>query len=332
MKRFKIDGFVLAIIAAVVIAYFFPQWGSENSAVPVDIIGSVGISLIFFFYGLKLSPEKLKTGLKNWKLHVLVQLSTFLLFPLLILIFHPFTHTEKTEMMWLSFLFLAALPSTVSSSVVMVSIAKGNIPAAIFNASISGLIGIAVTPLWMGFFLKNTATDFNLGSIYTKLLLEILLPVCIGMLLQRYWGKFAQTYNRQLTFFDKSVILLIIYKSFAESFEKGVFTSVGISDFVIILIAVVLLFFLVYGLTGLISKKLGFNREDQITAQFCGTKKSLVHGTVFSKVLFPASFPVGIVLLPLMLFHAIQIFIISVIAVRLSKNDFGVIDNVKMDN
>ncbi len=319
MGKFKIDRFVLAIIAVVIIAYLFPGWGSTDSSVPLDAIGSAGISLIFFFYGLKLSPDKIRNGLKNWKLHILVQASTFLLFPLIILLFYPFAQTEKAEVLWLSFLFLAALPSTVSSSVVMVSIARGNIPAAIFNASISGLIGIAVTPLWMGLFLKNATADFDLGSIYIKLLLEILLPVCIGLLLQRYLGKYTQQFGRQLTLFDKSVILLIIYKSFAESFEQGVFTSVVITDFILITVLVLALFFSVYCLTGFISKKMGFSREDRITAQFCGTKKSLVHGTVFSKVLFPATFPAGMILLPLMLFHAIQIFIISVIASRLAE-------------
>lgn len=312
----KIDKFVLAIIAIVIISYLFPQWGSENSNIPLDTIGSIGISLIFFFYGLKLSTTKITNGLKNWKLHLLVQLSTFLLFPLIVILFYPLVQSEKSELLWLSFLFLAVLPSTVSSSVVMVSIAKGNIPAAIFNASISGLIGIAVVPLWMGLFLKNASTDFDLNEIYIKLLTEILVPVIFGLLLQRFLGKYTEKYNRYLTLFDKSVILLIIYKSFAESFEKKVFSSAGITDFAIITIAILALFFFVYYLTGFIAKKLGFSKEDQITAQFCGTKKSLVHGTVFSKVLFPTTFPVGIILLPLMLFHAIQIFIISIIATR----------------
>jgi sodium/bile acid cotransporter 7 len=316
MKQIKIDNFVLAIIGVVIFAYFVPQLQDK---LPLDLIGSIGISLIFFFYGLKLSPEKIKSGLKNWKLHVLVQLSTFLLFPLIVILFYPLIQTEESEQLWLSFLFLAALPSTVSSSVVMVSIAKGNIPAAIFNASISGLIGIAVTPLWMGLFLQNAADDFSLGGIYLKLITEILIPICLGLLLQRYWGIYTQKYSRQLVVFDRVVILLVIYKSFAESFANGIFHSVSVTDLIIILLLILVLFFLIYGLIGFISKKIGFNYEDRITAQFCGTKKSVVHGAVFAKILFPASFPIGIVLLPLMLFHAIQIFIISIIASNLSK-------------
>ncbi|MCO6161634.1 bile acid:sodium symporter family protein [Flavobacterium sp. NRK F7] len=315
----KVDKFLLAILGTVLLAYFFPQFGSKNSPIPLSLIGSIGVALIFFFYGLKLHPDKIKRGLKNWKLHLLVQLSTFLLFPIIVLVVKPFLVTEEQETLWLAFLFLAALPSTVSSSVVMVSIANGNIPAAIFNASISGLIGILITPLWMGLFLQHNEVAFDLGSIYIKLGTEILLPVFLGILLQRFLGKYAAQYNKQLTLFDKSIILLIIYKSFSESFEEKVFTTVSIIDLLYLFILDLLFFILIFGCIGFVSKKLQFSKEDQITAQFCGTKKSLVHGTVFSKILFPSNVATGIILLPLMVFHAMQIFIISFIASTLGN-------------
>lgn len=314
--KIKIDKFVLSIIAVIIIAYIFPEWGSQESKIPINAISTVGISLIFFFYGLKLSPNKLKTGLKNWKLHVLVQLSTFLIFPLLVLLVHPFIQNEKQETIWLAFFFLAALPSTVSSSVVMVSIAKGNIPAAIFNASISGIIGIALTPLWMGLFVNDIQTDFDFTVIYIKLILQIIIPVFIGLLLQRFIGNFVQKHNSKLTLFDKSIILLIIYKSFSESFDGNIFSSVSILDLIAIFIGVIFLLLISFYLSGFLAKKLHLNNEDQITAQFCGTKKSLVHGTVFSKILFGNMVSIGIILLPLMLFHATQILIISLVATR----------------
>ena len=313
----KIDKFVLFIIGIIILAYFFPQWGIENSKIPIDTISAIGISLIFFFYGLKLHPTQLKAGLKNWKLHLLVQGSTFLMFPLLVLLLRPFIQNEEQETIWLAFFFLAALPSTVSSSVVMVSMAKGNIPAAIFNASISGIIGIVVTPLWMGLFIDSTQTDFDFTDIYLKLIIQIILPVILGLLLQRFWGDFARKHSSKLTLFDKSIILLIIYKSFAASFYNNMFSAVSLFDLALLLIGVMVLFIIAFSLTGFMAKKLGLNREDKITAQFCGTKKSLVHGTVFSKILFGNMATIGIILLPLMLFHAIQILIISVIA---SKN------------
>ena len=315
----KLDKFVLAIICTIIIAYFVPQFGLETSVIPLEIISSIGISLIFFFYGLKLNGEKLKEGLKNWKLHVLIQLSTFLLFPLLVLLFYPFIQSEEASLLWLAVFFMAALPSTVSSSVVMVSMAKGNIPSAIFNASISGIIGIAVTPLLVGLFTNNTSVNFDYSSVYLKLIIEIILPVVLGISLQRFFGKYAYTYSKQLSTFDKSVILLIIYKSFAKSFHQKIFSTVSAFDFMVLFIVVITLFFTVYYLIGYVSKKLDFSLEDRIAAQFCGTKKSLVHGTVFSKVLFGTSAVAGFMLLPIMLFHAIQILIISIIARKLGN-------------
>ncbi|SMG12472.1 bile acid:sodium symporter family protein [Arenibacter troitsensis] len=322
--NFKIDGFVLSIIAVIGIAYIFPQWGTADSRVPIDTISAIGISLIFFFYGLKLSPSKLKAGLKNWKLHLLVQASTFLIFPLIVLAFYPLVQNSEQQTLWLAFFFLAALPSTVSSSVVMVSMAKGNIPAAIFNASISGIIGILITPLWMGPFVQETGTDFDFTVIYSKLILQIILPVILGLFLQRFLGILAQKYNSYLSLFDKSIILLIIYKSFAESFEENIFGVVSFLDLGILFVAVLGLFYVAFFLTGFVAKKLRFNTEDQITAQFCGTKKSLVHGTVFSKILFGNMASIGIILLPLMIFHATQILILSIIAgIRATRPDEG---------
>jgi len=202
----KIDKFVASIIIVILLAYLFPQWGTQENKFPINTISSIGISLIFFFYGLKLSPSKLKAGLKNWKLHVLVQLSTFLIFPILVLLLHPFIQNQEQETIWLAFFFLAALPSTVSSSVVMVSMAKGNIPGAIFNASISGIIGIAITPLWMGLFVNEIQSDFDFTDIYLKLILQIIVPVVIGLFLQRFLGAFVQKHNSKLTLFDKNPV------------------------------------------------------------------------------------------------------------------------------
>lgn len=203
----------------------------------------------------------------------------------------------------------------------MVSMAKGNIPAAIFNASISGIIGVALTPLWMGLFVNDAQTDFDFTAIYIKLIVQIILPVVLGLGLQRYFGAFVQKHSAKLTLFDKSIILLIIYKSFAESFTGNIFSSVSVFDLLLLFVAVLVLFFIVFVLIGFLSRKMNFNKEDQITAQFCGTKKSLVHGTVFSKIIFGNMASIGIVLLPLMLFHASQILIITIIATRLSKRE-----------
>ena len=314
----KLDRFVLALFIAVAVAWFFPQFGAAQSGIPLNAICTAGIALIFFFYGVKLSPEKIKAGLKNWKLHIVIQSATFIICPLLVLIAHPFLQTEQQEMIWLSVFFLAALPSTVSSSVVMVAMAKGNLPAAIFNASISGLIGIVLTPLWMGLFLQQQG-DIDFLQIYIRLLVEIILPVIAGIAVQRVVGHWAARYGKQLALFDKSVIVLIVYKSFAESFSDGTFSGMQWKDLAMICVIAIVLFFTLYGIIYLISILLAFNREDRITALFCGSKKSLVHGTVFSKVLFSNASFAGFMLLPLMIFHAFQLFVVSYIAGRFAR-------------
>lgn len=319
MKQIKIDTFLLLTFVTILISYCFPQLGNKAYKGILDNIISIGIAFIFFFYGLKLSIEKIKTGLKNLKLHFVIQITTFVFFPLIIILFYPYFKGENYFYTWLSFLFLAALPSTVSTSVVMVSIAKGNLPAAIFNASISGLIGVFITPIWMGFFILNSDVDYNLSHIYLKLIIEILIPVVLGLSLQKKNGNYVMKHIQLLNKFDKSVILLIIYKSFAESFEQKIFSEVGTMYLLIVTFLCCLLFYLVYFFTGWVAEFLNFNREDTITAQFCGTKKSLVHGTVFSKILIPATIPMGIILLPIMIFHAFQIFVITFISERKSK-------------
>lgn len=318
----KVDKFIIAIILVVIAAYFFPHPATSQSPLSLDTISSIGISLIFFFYGLKLDIDKLKSSLKNWRLHLLIQLTTFVIFPLIVLPFYLMTGDEHSRLVWLSFFFLAVMPSTVSSSVVMVAMAKGNIPAAIFNASISGMIGIIAAPLWLSMFVNTSSGDTSgIADIYLSLSVEIILPLVLGLFMHRYWGGYAQRHGKWLTMFDKAVILLIIYKSFARSFLENIFSDVSWVDLSLISVGVTALFFAVYYLSGHVSGLLGFDREDRITAQFCGTKKSLVHGTVFLKVIFGTSPAAGFVIIPLMVFHALQIFIISFIAGNQAKNE-----------
>jgi len=316
MRSLLPDRFVMLLIGMILLAWFVP--GIEK-VVPLQAISTYGISGIFFLYGLRLNPRLMMAGIANWKLHVLVQSATFILFPFLVLSVLPAMHSHEQFTLWLAVFYLAALPSTVSSSVVMVSIAGGNIPGAIFNASISGLIGILVTPLWMGLFMAAGNGDFQLLPIFLELILKILLPVFIGMSLHRFWGSFAEKYKKQLGIYDKTLILIIVYKSFSSSFSGGVFDGIKTINLVMVAGGVVLLFFLVYMMTGYISRRLGFSREDTITATFCGSKKSLVHGSVFSDVLFSGLGNAGIFLVPIMIYHAFQLLIISIIAQKMRQ-------------
>ena len=319
LARAGFDWFLGALLGVILLAYLWPTPGVQEGPFSLGELAHYGVSLIFFFYGLRLSPEKLRAGLSSWRLHLVVQFSTFLLFPVLVLPWQSLFKGGSNELLWLGTFYLAALPSTVSSSVVMVSIAGGNIPAAIFNASISSLIGIFVTPLWMGLFLSASTEGFDIWQVMGKLVLQVLLPVMLGIFLHRYWGAFAERHRQKLRYFDQSIILLIVYTSFCESFARNMFSGYSIPDLLGLGLAMVGIFFLVYGIIHLLSRLLGFNREDRITALFCGSKKSLVHGTVMSKVLFPDANMVGLMLLPIMVYHALQLLIASVIAQSMAR-------------
>ncbi|SDR85990.1 bile acid:sodium symporter [Gramella sp. MAR_2010_147] len=312
MKSF---GFIFAIFIAIGIAYLFPQ-GIE--LLPLKTITDIGIGLIFFFYGLKLYPTEFKAGLVNYKVHIIIHLTTFIVFPLLCLLCAPLFEDGLRSDLWIALFFLGTLPSTVSSSVVMVALAKGNLPTAIFNASLSGLIGIFATPLWIGFILEKTA-DFDFLIVLQKLCLQIIAPLAAGLFLQRYFGDLARRYGRQLSLFDKTTIILIIYSSFSSSFSSALLRSIEISELLKMTGIVIILFFTIFFSLAYFSKILGFNREDKIAAQFCGTKKSLVHGSVMVRVIFGSSASSGLLLLPIMLYHSAQLILIAWFAEKYRK-------------
>ncbi|MCG2617214.1 bile acid:sodium symporter [Terrimonas sp. NA20] len=318
LSKLGIDGFLLAIITMVLLAWLFPGPGIATKPIPLEEVGNYGVSVIFLFYGLRLSPEKMKAGLANWKMHLVIQFTTFVLFPVLILLAKPLFN-ESYFPLWLGIFFLAALPSTVSSSVVMVSIAKGNMPAAIFNASLSSLLGIFITPLWTGLFIAADTGGFDTSKIVLKLCLQVLLPVIAGLVLHRWLGAFAEKHKKTLKTFDQAVILLIIYTSFCHSFAEHLFDNLGITTILLLAAGMIGLFLMIFGLMNLISRILGFSKEDQVTVVFCGSKKSLVHGTVMSKVLFPDSTLAGIMILPLMIYHALQLIAASIIAQKMGR-------------
>lgn len=319
IRKYLPDRFIGGLLLMIVLAWLVPGIGGKGDFFNLKELTQYAIALLFFFYGLRLNPEKLVNDLKNWRLHVLIQSVTFLVFPLIVLLFRPFFKGTENEVLWLAVFFLAALPSTVSSSVVMVSIAKGNIPSAIFNASISGVIGIIVTPLWMGIFLEKQAESFNFSHVIIDLIINILLPVIAGLVLHRYWGAWAGRNSKRLGIYDKSVILSVVYSSFSDSFLNGIFKEISWFELIVLSGSVIALFFVVYNFTKILNRLMKFNREDSITVLFCGSKKSLMHGSVMAGIIFAGSSSGSIFLVPIMIYHAFQLFYISLIAQKLGK-------------
>jgi solute carrier family 10 (sodium/bile acid cotransporter), member 7 len=318
LARVGINGFLLSIMGAIFLAYLVPDFGSSASQVPWKILTDLGIALVFFFYGVKLNPEQLKTGLSNWKLHVLIQACTFLFFPIIVIVLMQFVPWIEGDFQK-GISFLSVLPSTVSASVVMVSIARGNLPAAIFNASISSLIGVLITPIWMGWILEGSSIEMDFWVSFGELSLKVLLPVLLGLFFHQILFSKIEKYLSKLKYLDQTVILMIVFTSFAQSFSQEIFTPYSIFSLLKVGISMLGLFFMIWGLLEGLARIFGFEREDRITALFCGSKKSLVQGVVIGKIIFPDPAIFGLVLLPVMLYHIQQLIVGSILAGIFSK-------------
>ncbi len=425
LKRFGLDGFILSLFGAIFLAWLYPDFGARDGVFSLSTAANVGVSLIFFFYGLRLNWEKIRSGLANVKTHLVVMASTFLLFPLLILatmsvcgtfptradvaaleakasdpgggfaaiteVGEPGETGEREETgeptqnvqnsengtsgetgesaqngqngengankevgepaqndqngeneasggtdeptstlqnadrrvvstgIWLGIFFLAALPSTVSSSVVMTNIARGNVPAAIFDASFSTLLGVFITPLWMRIFVDAETGGRGFGVVLLSLTAQAILPIILGVLANRRWGEFSRRNEKRLRKFDQATIVLIVYTSFCNSFAEKMFDGLSGGTLLGLSVGMVALFFVVFGIVYVVCRALRFSREDAVATLFCGSKKSLVHGVATSRVILSAPNMAGILILPTMIYHALQLIIVSVIAQRFAK-------------
>ncbi|MEN2281206.1 bile acid:sodium symporter family protein [Algoriphagus sp. SE2] len=320
LNKVGINGFLLGIFAAVFLGFLFPEFGSSKSTVPWKPIINIGIGLIFFFYGVKLNPKQLKAGLKNWKLHVLIQSATFLIFPILVQLILYIIPTLNEDFN-LGITYLSVLPSTVSASIVMVSLANGNIPGAIFNASISSLLGVVITPAWMGILGDSSEFEIEFLPTLGELSIKVLLPVFLGVLLHQWIFPKISKYINKLKYLDQTVIMIIVFTSFAQSFSQQVFAPYKLSTLVQVSMTMLVIFFLVWGIIEVLCRMIHFSREDKITALFCGSKKSLVQGVVIGKVIFPDPAILGLILLPVMLYHIQQLIAGSILATWLGKKN-----------
>jgi len=319
LARVGLNGFLLGIFMAIGLAAILPEFGSTESTIPWKPFIQVGIALLFFFYGLKLDPAQLRTGLSNWRLHLLIQVTTFLGFPLLVFALVNFVPGLDPNFA-LGISYLGALPSTVSAAVVLVSISGGNVAAAIFNASISSLLGVVMTPFWMRVAGGELAGELDLWASIVDLSIKVVLPVILGLVMHRFLFSKIKPYLSRLKYLDQTVILSIVFTTFSESFSQRLFASFSWLSLGGLALVMLFILLLVVGILYLLVRALSFSKEDQIAAIFCGSTKSLVHGVAIGKVLFPNAAIFGLVLLPVMLYHLQQLILGSLLARYYEKN------------
>lgn len=321
--RFLPDNFTLMLITVVIIASFLPATGQV--AVGFGWLTNIAIALLFFLHGAKLSRESIIAGAGHWRLHLLVFGLTFVLFPLLGLALKPVLSPLIGKDLYMGILYLCALPATVQSAIAFTSLARGNIPAAICSAAASSLFGIFLTPLLVTLLLNVHGEGGSTLDAIVKISVQLLLPFIAGQIMRRWIGAWVGRNKNWLKFVDQGSILLVVYGAFSEAVNEGIWQKTPIWDLAGLVLVCCLLLTLVLVAATLLSKLFGFNQEDRITILFCGSKKSLATGVPMAQVLFAGS-TIGLLILPLMLFHQIQLMVCAVVAQRYAKRAEPVVE------
>ena len=315
-SKYLPDNFTLSLVAVVTIASLLPASG--QAARVFELLTAVGIALLFFLHGAKLSREALVGGITHWRLHVLVFACTFVLFPVLGIVLRPLLEPLVTPALYVGVLYLCVLPATVQSAIALVSMARGNVPAAICSASGSTLLGVFITPILVGLIVIPGSAGASSFDAIGRILLQLMLPFIVGHLLRPWIGEWVRQRAKVLKFVDQGSILLVIYTAFSAAVINGLWQQLPASAFAgLLLVCAVLLGITLVSVT-LTARKQGFDKADEIAIVFCGSQKSLASGIPMAKILF-ASSAVGAIVLPLMLFHQMQLMVCALLARRYSE-------------
>ncbi|MBX9563064.1 bile acid:sodium symporter [Aeromonas hydrophila] len=321
----RLDPFTSVLIVVVALASFFPCEGQV--AVWFGLLTKLAVALLFFMHGAKLSRQNLLAGLGHWRLHLVVMASTFVLFPLLGLLLTPLgllltplVPHWLSPAIYLGFLYLCALPATVQSAIAFTSMAGGNVSAAVCSASASSILGIFLSPVLVGLMINVQGEGVDTWHSIQAIMVQLMLPFVVGHLSRPLIGRWVDSHRPLIGKLDQSSILLVVYVAFSEAVVQGIWHQVGWYDLASIVLLSCVLLALVLGWNVWISRRLGFDRADEITIVFCGSKKSLANGVPMANVMFPAA-SVGVMVLPLMIFHQIQLMVCAVLARRYHEQE-----------
>lgn len=311
----RLDPLIVLILFAVAIAIVFPARGSFADG--FDVFTNIAIALLFFLYGARLSTREAVNGIKHWKLHLTILAFTFVVYPIIGLALRPLTAFIANDL-YLGILYLTLVPSTVQSSVAFTSIARGNVPGAIVSASASNLAGVVITPLLV-MALMGAGDGIHIdSSVFFEISVLLLLPFVLGQLTRKWVGNLAASKATKVV--DRGSIAMVVYAAFSKGMVDGIWASISVWQILFqIVFSTAFVFFMLW-LTKIVSKKLGFSREDIIAIQFCGSKKSLATGLPMASVIFASGgTSLGLLILPLMIYHQVQLMICASMAARYAR-------------
>jgi solute carrier family 10 (sodium/bile acid cotransporter), member 7 len=308
----RTEWFVLALGLVVMTASVVPCYGTGANV--FNHLAAFAISSLFFLQGARLSRDAILGGMTHWRLHLAIMCTTFVLFPVLGFGLIGLFHAALTDPLQTGILFVCALPSTVQSSIALTSIARGNIPGAICAATASNLIGIVLTPLLLAAVGSVHGGGVDFGGVW-KIFLELLAPFFAGHMLRPWIGNWADRNRGVLAITDRGSILLVVYAAFSAAVIHGIWHQLPPVTLAVLVCVDAMLLAAVLVLVTVGSRALAMSRADEVAVVLCGSQKSLVTGVPMANALF-AGAAVGLVLLPIMIYHMLQLFVCAWLARR----------------
>ena len=310
-RGWRPDSLVTGIILALIAGLLIPV--SDSASGVLSNVADVGVGLVFLVYGMRLHTSEVWAGLKNIKLQGSVLASTYVLFPVLGFLISNAVEPVVGSHFAAGILYLSLLPSTVQSSVTFVSIAKGDIAAAVCSATISNILGMFLTPVLVLLFMDMEGAQS--GGI-KSVLLKLLLPFVVGQFLQPIVGNWMRAHKKLIKLVDNSAIILVVFSAVIEATNAGAWSSVTPGGLALLLVVLAVLLALMLSATWFGGRALGMNREERIVLLMCGSKKSLATGLPMAKALFAPEI-VGAIAVPIIVFHQMQLFVCAILARRL---------------
>ena len=315
MKKFLLtNSFVVGILVVVGLAWLWSEPGTKEGGLPLDLLKTWGVFFIFFSQGVTLPSKELRRGVTEWRLHLCIQLTTFVVFPILVALGLIFSQTFFQESdLRLGFLYLAFLPTTITSAVALTSVAGGNVSGALFNCTLSAVAGVFLVPTLSVFFIESggSGAGLGLGGLFGSIALTILLPLALGQASQRWLQEVFVRHKAFVRRFNSGVILFIVWTAFSESFQRDIWSRVSGGDLLLTLVGTILLLLGASGLVWFVSGLWRFDWGSRITAFYCGGQKSLAMGLPLSAIIFAGSETVelSLLLIPLLCYHPLQLIL-----------------------
>lgn len=313
------DRFILMLIGVIVLASLLPARG--QGLVIAGQVSNAAIFVLFFFHGLRLAHRAVWDGLKHWRLQLAVIACTFAAMPLTGFSLSHLMPGLLAPELWLGVLFLCALPSTVQSAIAYSSMAGGNVAASVIAAALSNLAGVILTPLIFAAIAQATGVEISAGAIM-KIATLLLLPFALGQIAQRWLAGWAERRRAWTGRMDRLTIILTVYVSFSAAVNEGLWQRLDGAELGILFALVAVLLITALGTSWSVGGMIGLARADRVTLLFSGTHKTLATGAPMARILFPAA-QAGLIIIPLMIYHQLQLFVSAWIAARLARNSDG---------